>query len=155
MKGKAKPLKASGKGKTSPTKPVLKKTLAGRVLKTYGKAKSEVQAKAGRGSKVSLSVEKPGKGTAKGSRIVSLSVNRASKAQEPQMPKKAAPKQVASPRKATPMRISPRKQATSPKKAGSIVAKVDDVAPGFRSPVSKSGRVRRLTEKAMGGEEGS
>lgn len=165
VKGKAKPTKASGKGKTSPTKPrkgaaapakpVLKKTLAGRVRKTYGRAKLEVQTKARRGSKVSISVEKPGKGTAKGSGIVSLSVNRVSKRQEPQTPKKAAPKQVASPRKTTSTKISPRKQAASPKKAGSIVAMVDDAGPGFRSPVSKSGRVRRLTEKAMVGEEGS
>lgn len=166
LKGKAKPARASGKGKTSPAKPrkgaagpvkpVLKTTLAGRVRKTYGRAKSEVHVKAGRGSKVSVSVEETKKGPAKGSRIVSLSVKRASKAQEPQTPKKAAPKQVTSPKKhATPMQVSPRKSTASPKKAGSIVAKGDDVAPGFRSPVSKSGRVRRLTEKAMGGEEGS
>lgn len=167
VKGKAKPAKASGKGKASPAKPrkgaagpakpVLKKTLAGRVRKTYGRAKSEVQAKAGRGSKISVSVEGTKKGTAKGSRVVSLSVKRSTKTQEPQTPKKAAPKQVASPRKqATPMKqVSPRTQTASPKKAGSIVAKVDDEAPGLRSPVSKSGRVRRLTEKAMGGEEGS
>lgn len=153
-KGKAKAVKRSaGKGKAtrSPVKalkgapaaktarkPTLKKTLAGRVFKTYARAKSaEVQVKAtarGATSKVSVAVKESGRKP----RTVSLSLKRSAKgkgkgAQAAQTPPKS--------------KGTPSKGRMS--EAGeSIVAKVDGASPLSRSPVSKSGRVRKLTEKA-------
>lgn len=132
-KGEAKrsPVKARKGAVAKPAKPALNKTLAGRVRKTYGKAKAaEVQVKStGRGarSKVSVAVKEAGKK----SRMVSLSVKRSPKGKEAQS---ASPKE------------SPSK---GKEEGGSIVAKGDDGSSGLRSPVSKSGRVRKLTEKAM------
>lgn len=137
-KAKASPVKArkGAVAKTTktakPVKPALKKTITGRVRKTYARPKSEVQVKAkatARGSrgKVSVAVKE----TVKKSRVVSLSL-------------KGSPKGKAAPA-ATP-KGSPSKGKEN---GGSIVAKGDDAAPVSRSPVSKSGRVRKLTEKAM------
>lgn len=114
-KGKAKsPVKAR---KPTAAKAPLKKTLAGRVRKTYGRAKSEVQLKTtpkASTAKASVSVKE-----GKKSRMVSLSAKRSRENAGP----------------------------SSPKGKEGVGAEG-----GKGSPVSKSGRVRRLTVKAAGEE---
>ncbi|SPO03766.1 related to histone-lysine N-methyltransferase [Cephalotrichum gorgonifer] len=150
-KGKLSPAKAAQKGGAATAKAAtkaatktstLKKTLAGRVIKKYATKKqpAAVQTKAttskGSTSKVSVSAKGSGKGPRKVTKAASPKKSQAT-------PPKKAP--------ATPTKAS--RASLESQEGSSIVAKVDDKAPGFRtSPVSKSGRVRKLTEKALGVE---